>query len=54
MNKKGYEKYGNKLISLLGMENKTVIKYWKALEKRDFITCYFILKKYQKTLDKMS
>lgn len=36
--KQKYLKIGNRLITDLGLENKTVIKYWKAYEKIIFLS----------------
>lgn len=38
MRKQKYFEIGNKLITNLGLENKTVIKYWKAYEKIIFLS----------------
>ena len=47
--KQKYFEIGNKLITKieytdLGLENKTVIKYWKAYEKNNFFVCWLISK----------
>jgi hypothetical protein len=42
--KQKYFEIGNKLITNLGLENKTVIKYWKAYEKNNFFVCWLISK----------
>ena len=42
--KQKYFEIGNKLITNLGLENKTVIKYWKAYKKNNFFVCWLISK----------
>lgn len=44
MRKQKYLEIGNQLTTNLGLENKTVIKYWKAYEKNNFFVCWLISK----------
>ena len=37
-----YEMWGNKLTTILGLENNTVIEYWEALEQDRFMACTLI------------
>ena len=34
-----YEAMGNELTTSLGLENRTVILYWKAFEEKRFFAC---------------
>ena len=34
-----YEAMGNELTTSLGLENRTVILYWKAFEEKRFFDC---------------
>lgn len=36
---RNYEAMGNELTKALGLENKTVILYWKAFEEKRWLAC---------------
>ncbi len=42
--KQKYFEMGEKLTKRLGLENRKIIKYWKAYEKNNFFLCWLILK----------